>query len=289
MNNDFYLVVGDGCDKPEWVCESNVDDVPNFGIKLVQNGSDGINICELRDGLGSKLIGKFHLLYDTELYDFNIQTCYNKNDHEWHFTVQDNKVKIRAILETCLQNLDNNAVKIFDFNDLITKIPEGEIQLALKDFERQHRYYPYYGIVLDKYWIIEWILPHEDLHRQDYEREAIDVAAKEFKKRFKEMWKPTCDDFKTIFHSNLNELKQQGERQYTGILKGKNKNDKKSFTFWLQKRYNDFISRNSYEWEWKDTYGRTLWIITPYYEDFVQIRLWNTIEKYEHELKRRLN
>ena len=84
---------------------------------------DGINICELRDNYGRelKLIGKFLPLYTTKLYDFNIATCYKENENKWHFSAQDNKVNIRAILGICLQNLDTDAVKIFDFSDLYRK------------------------------------------------------------------------------------------------------------------------------------------------------------------------
>ena len=113
-------------------------------------------------------------------------------NRKWHFNASNNQVSIRAIRDICLQNFDQWTVFINNVAELSNKniISDDQVEIAIKHLKEQKKYLGDVGISLfgqptqNAYWIKEWLIPHEELHRQDYQK-VVNEVSKMFSKRFK--------------------------------------------------------------------------------------------------------
>lgn len=102
--------------------------------------------------------------------DFSLDVCFNTSTQKWQASVAGNNIKIRAILDLCVDNMNSNNRKVLEsLNDVNeTNIPKDRACEAFIDFFN-HGYYPFGGSFVIK----EFIEKHEQTHFDEFKNTSL--------------------------------------------------------------------------------------------------------------------
>ena len=163
LNNDFYLEVGDGCDKPEWACPVSIKR-PKIDVKEI-NMSNCLE--DEKNDIKSLCTGKygfFHPIYDGPFWEpqFTVEPCFDSVKGIWQLNYNSDPIYIRAYTVFCPECVPESGI-IRSLDDVWNKIPEDKLCKALEDFELQKKY----GVDVE-FIIEEQVMAHERLHKTDF-------------------------------------------------------------------------------------------------------------------------
>jgi|GEM_PF-2053950 len=208
------------------------------------------------------------LIKDQLITPYTLDACFDNVKNKWQYSFMTNgdinKIELRTLVSMC------DWGEPTDINDIagLNNIPEEDVCLALKDFEK-HRPYPFLGEqipVPEKYNIKDAFINHEKAHVMFFQLDIKKALKRKYKyygvvKSFKDHLKftPYCTE---IFQNKSSAI-YQGKKYYEGLIK--------EFVKQLHSIYSKRI---------EDYYmdeNRTQW------NDYVQ----NTITYYQKKLKKK--
>lgn len=229
------------------------------------NGYGGIDACE--ESINNP-VGIFRPLLDDSDLSFEpymVDVCYNSTTGKWQNKISNNQLSVRAILDICLSE-DANNVFIDDVNE-ISQIPINNLCEALRGF-KGHKNYPINFTYGDrKFWIMEVLWQHEELHNNDFQNITLSAAAKKPIKIDGKKFNSFDDAFNFSENScengNYNEAKSEANDQVKKVL------DKLRIE--IVKRWNE--DRNA----------------TSELNVHKSITIKNVVQKYTNALRQRMN
>ncbi len=151
---------------------SSPPQIPTFTINASYNNGDyGFDGCsDPKHPLGYFYPFIFDKDAGNMFEDFSLDVCYNTSTQKWQASVAGNNIKIRAILDLCLDNMSSNNRKVLEsLNDINeANIPKDRACEAFIAFFN-HGSYPYGGPFVIK----EFIEKHEQTHFDEFKNTSL--------------------------------------------------------------------------------------------------------------------
>jgi hypothetical protein len=275
FNYGYWLgdVAVGGCDN--WFCESDFEEYNgSIFIKDEMANYNGYNLCRywnIKEGVAGFFPlfdkkdwhlgnGQFTEIKDQLIVPYQLDACYNKNEGYWQFSVLENSISLRAIIDVCESNIGYEHI-IHNLHEL-NIIPNENTCVGLEDFEKLRDYKP----IASKYYIYEMAWAHEKVHKIDFYDRIEEVLNYKFEYKnttftFKEWlttaYQPECNEL----GNTKNKALYQAKKHYNEVLK--------EFVIRLKKRWDKFTHKGDellhqkYE---EDTHADHMvqWKITQY-------------------------
>jgi len=264
---------GRGCG--EWECEQNFSPFDGtIGIKDKFADYNDYNLCRywsIIQGVGGFFPlfdksewylgnGQFTEIKDQLIVPYQLDACYNTNDEYWQFSVLEDSLAFRAIIDVCESNIGYEYI-IRNLQEL-SIIPNENTCLALEDFEKQREYAP----VAATYYIYEMAWAHEKVHKNDFN--ALIKKVLNFRVQYNNDTRTFKEWLTTAYQPECNEL---GNTKSKAIYQAKKFYDEilQKFIKRLKRKWDDFtykgneLAHRKYE---EDTQADPMvqWKITQY-------------------------
>jgi len=227
----FLANVQDECD--EWACDQNFKKYDGtIGIKDEAANYNNYNLCRywnITEGVGGFFPlfdkkewylgnGQFTEIKDQLIAPYQMDACYNTNEDYWKFSVFEDSISLRAIIDVCESNIGYENI-IHNLQEL-SIIPNENTCLALEDFEKQRKYAPLASV----YYIYEMAWAHEKVHKNDFYNRIKEVL--NYKFRYNNTTFTYKEWLTTAYQPKCNELDNtkskaiyQAKKHYNKILK----------------------------------------------------------------------
>lgn len=256
---DGFVVVGDECDN--YPCDqgflysvptivSKLDDIIWSTTFTNENGTR--NFCpptRSKGGMTRILFdGAFDVPFNSgkpikgELISpYTIDACFNNKNNKWQYKINtnesENEIKLRVLVAMCHWNEPTDIHNIEDLNN----IPEEDVCLALKDFEK-HRPYQFVGMNIphpEKYHIKDVTVNHEKVHVKFFQLDILSTLNK--KNEYNDLVKPFKDNLQftpscTEVFKDKNTAIYQGKKYYDNLIE--------LFVFVLKSNWEDRVKDN---------------------------------------------
>ncbi|MDT3695172.1 MAG: hypothetical protein ROY99_02195 [Ignavibacterium sp.] len=164
------------------------------------------------------------LIKDEFISQFTIDACFNIEKNKWQYLIKtnnsNNEIKLRVLVAMCHWSDPTDIVDVLELNN----IPENEVCLALKDFEK-NRPYQFIGEDIptpEKYYIKDAYVNHEKVHVKFFQLDITKTL--QIKHNYYGVMKSFSDHLKltpecTEKFKDKNTTIYQGKKYYNGLLK----------------------------------------------------------------------